>query len=104
MQLPRADSFTAYLEEKQRLESSRSALPAARGSALTLLVVLAGAPGKRMPVAALHSASGMGFWDFSASLKRLRDAGYLQISGNPGKETVELSGFGAGVVELVQPQ
>jgi len=103
MQPSRADSFTACLEEKQRLESSRSALPVAGGTALTLLTVLAGAPGKVMPVATLQSASGMGFSDFSASLKRLQDSGYLQISGEPGKEIVEISKLGVDVAELARP-
>jgi hypothetical protein len=104
MQPSRADSFTAYLEEKQRLESSRSAPPVTGGTVLTLLTVLASAPGKVMPVADLQSASGMGFSDFSASLKRLQDSGYLQISGEPGKDTVALSKLGADVAELARPQ
>jgi len=98
----KAESFTAYLEEKQRLERlPKPAAGGAGGAVLPLLAVLAAAPGRPMAVSALQAASGMSFLDFSNALKRLADAGYLTLSGAPGQETALLTKLGAEVAEVV---
>lgn len=97
----KAESFTAYLEEKQRLEKQRSA-PAAGGSALALLSELAAAPGRQLTLPELQAASGMSFVDFSQALKRLADSGYLTVSGQPGRESAQLTNLGADVADLVR--
>ena len=56
-----------------------------------------------MPLAELQEACGMNFLDFSQSLKRLADTGYLTVNGAPGSEAAELTKLGADVAELARP-
>ncbi len=103
MERSKADSFTAYLEEKQRLER-RGATPAAGGTALSLVAALAAAPATRMAVADLHAASGMSILDFAETLKRLADSGYLTLGGASGQEEARLTALGADVASLAGPR
>lgn len=101
----KAESFTAYLEEKQRLKAQRAniaALAPAGASPISLLKVLAAAPGGRMSLTDLQAAGGMSFLDFSQTLKRLADSGYLTVAGNPSQEIAELTKLGADVADLAR--
>ena len=97
--MPNADSFTAYLEAKQRLKPSP---PAATGATpLSLLFKLE--ESGQMPLAELQSASGMAFTDFAAAVKNLSNSGYLDISGAPGTEVAKLTPLGENVSRLGRP-
>ena len=97
--MAKADSFTAYLEAKQRLQSS--APTAAGATPLSLLFKLAEAG--QMPLADLQAASGMAFGEFAAAVKDLGNSGYLTVSGEPGHENAELTPLGENVARLAQP-
>ena len=74
MERSKADSFTAFLKEKQRLKSIRQ--PQQQGAtALTLLNVLAEAPQQQKLVQDLQAASGMSFTRFAEALKALQESG-----------------------------
>ena len=55
-----------------------------------------------MALAELQQASGMNFADFSQSIKRLVDTGYLTVGGQPGSETAQLTKLGSQVAELAR--
>jgi hypothetical protein len=96
--IAKADSFTAYLEAKQRLQPSA---PAAGATPLSLLFKLAEAG--QMPLAELQAASGMAFGEFAAAVKDLGNSGYLTVSGEPGHENAKLTPLGENVSRLAQP-
>ena len=99
----KADSFTAFLKEKQRLKSMRQ--PQQQVAApLTLLNVLADAPRQQMRVQDLQAASGMSFTGFAEALKALQESGYLALSGPPGGESAALSPLGVDVAGLARPR
>jgi len=99
MERAKADSFTAYLEAKQRLQP---AAPAATGATpLSLLFKLADVG--QMPLADLQTATGMAFGEFAAALKYLGDSGYLTVSGAPGHEAARLTPLGEEVSRLARP-
>ena len=99
----KADSFTAFLREKQRLKSMRQ--PQQQGATpLTLLNVLADAPRQQMPVQDLQAASGMSFTGFAEALKALQESGYLALSGPPGGESAVLTPLGVDVAGLARPR
>lgn len=99
MERAKADSFTAYLEAKQRLKPMA---PVATGSTpLSLLIKLAEAG--EMPLAELQGASGMPFEEFAAALKNLGDSGYLTLTGAPGHEVAKLTALGEDVSRLARP-
>jgi hypothetical protein len=99
MERARADSFTAYLEAKQRLTPTA---PAATGAApLSLLFKLAEAG--EMQLAELQGASGMPFEEFAAAIKELGNSGYLTLSGAPGQELAKVSSLGEKVSRLARP-
>ena len=100
MDRPKADSFTAYLEAKQRSERSRQAPTG--GTAFSLLNILADAQGKQMPIAELMAASGMPFGAFADALKSLGELGYLTLSGPPASEIVALTKLGEDVSKLAR--
>lgn len=100
MERSKADSFTAFLEAKQRLKSS--ARPASGGTPLTLLSKLAEAPNQQMPVTELMAASGMPFGDFAEALKSLGDLGYLTLTGPPSNEVSQLTKLGEDVARLAR--
>ena len=103
MESSKADSFTAFLQERQRLKSvSQTPRPAA--SPMTILGVLAGASDRQMLVQEVQAASGMSFGDFAAALNGLRDSGYLTLSGPPGGESVVLTALGVDVAGLTRPR
>jgi hypothetical protein len=102
MERSNAESFTAYLEARQK-ERAAPAAPASGGTSLGLLAALAGAPQWAMALAELQQASGMNFADFSQSIKRLVDTGYLTVSGQPGSETAQLTRLGSEVADLARP-
>lgn len=104
MERSKADSFTAFLKEKQRLKASRE--PQQQGATpLSLLNVLAEAPQQRMLVQDLQAASGMSFTGFAEALKALQESGYLTMGGGPpGVEAVVLTPLGLNVAELARPR
>src|ERR1700682_1324952 len=102
MERSKAESFTAYLEEKQRMERSERAAPVTGVTALSILGALAEAPGARMALVELQAASGMSFVDFAEALKRLQASGYLTVNGGLGQEAAELSRLGAEVADLAR--
>ena len=98
----KADSFTAFLEARER---QRSSTPPVTGvTPLTLLFKLAEAPGLAMPVTQLAAASGMPFTDFADALKNLGESGYLRLSGPPSREVATLTRLGEDVARLAQPK
>jgi hypothetical protein len=99
MERSKADSFSAYLEAKQRVKASPAP---AGGTALSLLTALAGAPQKTMPVADLMSATGMGITGFADALKSVRELGYITVSGPPTAESATLTQMGEDVARLSQ--
>jgi DNA-binding IclR family transcriptional regulator len=104
MERSKADSFTAYLQEKQRLDRAKQ--PVAQttgGTALSVLGALAAAAAERMTLVELQAASGMTFGDFAEAIKRLQASGYLTVSGGAGSETAELTRLGEDVAKLSDP-
>jgi hypothetical protein len=82
MERSKAESLTAYLEEKQRMDRSER-------TALSIRGTLAKAPGGRMALVALQAASGMSFLAFAEALRRLQASGYFTVNGAPGREKAE---------------
>ena len=97
MQQSKADSFSAFLEAKQR---SKSSAPPSGGTALALLNTLANADQQQMAVKDMMAASGMVLTDFADALKSLKESGYLTLSGAPGAETAKLTTLGQDVTRL----
>jgi len=102
MERAKADSFSAYLREKQRLKSARQ--PQRGVTPLSLLSRLADAPQQQMPVRDLQAASGMSFTDFAGALKALGDSGYIALSGPPANEVANLTPLGESVTVLAKPR
>src|SRR5262245_52858198 len=102
MERSKADSFTAFLEEKQRLKSARP-LPPQGSTPLTILQVLADAPQNQMPMHDVRSASRMQLESFVDALKTLQESRYLTVSGPPGSETLALTPLGVEVAGLARP-
>ena len=104
MQRSKADGFTAYLEEKQRLraQASPAAAQATGLTPMSLLTALARVSAKSMPIPDLHKASGMDFNDFADAIKKLQESGYITIGGDSGKEAVQLTQLGSDVAELAR--
>lgn len=99
MERSKADSFSAYLEAKQRSKAS----PAPTGgTALSLLTTLARAPQKTMPVTDLMASCGMGITAFADALKSVRELGYITVSGPPTAESATLTAMGEEVARLSQ--
>ena len=90
----KADSFSAFLEAKQK---SRPSAPSSAGTSLSLLSALAGAPQNTLGLTELMTASGMGFTEFADALKSLKDSGYLALSGPPNAEMATLTPLGESV-------
>ncbi|MFN0104318.1 MAG: hypothetical protein ACKV2U_19805 [Bryobacteraceae bacterium] len=103
MEPSKADSFTAFLQEKQRLKAMRQT-PQPGASPLTLLQVLADAPGRQMPVQEVQAAAGMSFIGFAEALNGLKESGYLTLIGPPGGESAVLTALGADVARLSRPR
>ncbi|MCC7175598.1 MAG: hypothetical protein IT159_10410 [Bryobacterales bacterium] len=104
MERSKADSFTAYLEEKQRREKAKPVEKGTGGSALALVAAFVEAPDRSMPLSDLQAASGMTFGDFADAVKQLQASGYLTVSGGPGSETAELTPLGEDVAKLARPE
>jgi len=103
MERSKADSFTAFLKEKQRLKSTRQ--PQEQGATpLTLLRILADASQHQMLVQDIQAASGMSFTAFAEALKALQESGYLALSGPPGGESAVLTPLGVDVAGLTRPR
>lgn len=96
------DSFSAYLAAKQK-ERPESATPVAGGTAFSLLAALAEDPQQAMPLTDLQKAGGMSFLEFSQSINRLEESGYLVTSGEPGYEVARLTSLGSDVASLARP-
>ena len=102
MERSKAESFTAYLEARQK-ERAAPAAPPPGATSLSLLETLAAVPQQALPLAVLQMASGMGFGEFSQAIKRLEDTGYLTISGEPGHEAAQVTRLGSEVVGAIRP-
>lgn len=100
MERSKAESFSAFLEARQR-STPRSATEG--GTPLALLHALADAEQKQMPVKDLMSASGMAITDFADALKSLQASGYLTLSGSPSAEIAKLTALGEDVSRLARP-
>lgn len=96
----KADSFSAFLEAKQRSKPGPTATGA---TALTLLGTVGGADQKQMPLQDLMSVSGMAFAEFADALKSLKELGYLTLTGPPGSELANLTPLGEEVSRLSRP-
>jgi len=100
----KADSFTAYLEAKQRSEKAKKSPPPTGGTAFSILAVLAGNAGQPMPLTPdLQAASGMTFTGFADAIKHLQASGYITVVGDPGSESAQLTALGSQVASLAQP-
>lgn len=99
MDRPKADSFTAFLEAKQRLKPA--AVASTGGTPLSLLFKLA--ESGSMPLADLQSASGMAFSDFSTAVNDLVNSGYFEVDGEPGHEVAKVTPLGENVSRLARP-
>lgn len=104
MERSKADSFTAFLQEKERLRVSRQPQQKSGPTALSLLQVLAEAPDRQMPIKDVQAASGMSFTEFADALKMLQDSRYLTLSGPPGGESAVLTPLGVDVAALARPR
>jgi hypothetical protein len=93
----KADSFSAFLEARQK---SRASAPTSGGTALSLLNTLAVADQQQMAVQELMSASSMTLTDFADSLKSLKESGYVTLSGAAGAEVAKLTPLGQDVTRL----
>jgi len=107
MQRTKADSFNAYLEEKQRAKSSAprapGGSPATTGKTpLSLLFALAQVPGQRMSLTDLMPVAGLAFADFAAAVKTLSESGYITVTGPPSSEIATLTKQGEDVARLAQ--
>lgn len=103
----KAESFTAFLEAKEKLKATSAAAtatPSAAGSTpLSLLFTLAESSQAEMKLADLQAASAMPFTEFAAAVKNLTDLGYLTVAGAPGSEVVTLTRLGQEVSRLARP-
>jgi predicted transcriptional regulator len=95
---PKAESYTAYLEAKQRIKESRPTTGG--GSTFSLLRILATASDKQMSVANLMATSSMAFGEFAEALKSLGELGYLTLSGSPSNEIATLTKQGEEIANL----
>ena len=93
----KADSFSAYLEAKERNKSSTAT---GGGTSLALLHALANADQKQMPVQDLMTASGMALTNFADALRNLQTSGYLTLSGPPSAQVAKLTSLGEEVSRL----
>jgi hypothetical protein len=99
MDRPKADSFTAFLEAKQRLRPSAAAFTGTTPLSLLFKLAQAGP----MPLTELQSASGMAFAEFSSAVNDLANSGYVEVTGEPGHEVAKLTALGQNVSRLAQP-
>jgi hypothetical protein len=98
-----ANSFTTYLEEKQRWEREKQAAPVGAGTAFSVLAVLGASAGQSMPLMPdLQAASRMDFANFADAIKRLQAMGYIILAGAPGNESAQLTELGADVAALAR--
>jgi len=112
MERSKADSFTAFLKEKQRLKAMQQ--PQQGATPLSLLTTLATVPlqpggpaGYRyaqMSLRDLLAASGMSITSFADALKTLQGSGYLTLSGTPPDEVATLTPLGTDVAQLTRPR
>jgi len=101
MERSKAESFTAYLEARQK-ERAAPPVPATGGTSFGLLAALASAAAMghgagRVAAGQRHELCGL-----SQSIKRLEDTGYLTIGGQPGSETAQLTKLGSQVADLAR--
>lgn len=97
MQQSKAESFSAFLEARQK---NRSSAPTSGGTQLSLLNAVANADQQQMAVKDLMADSGMTLTDFADSLKSLKESGYLTLSGAAGAEVAKLTTLGQDVTRL----
>jgi predicted transcriptional regulator len=98
MDKPRAGSFVAFMEAD--LKRQRKGPGSGGSGALGLLGVLLERDDRELPVSELMSQSGMGFVEFSDTLKSLTAAGMIDLSGGPGQEVAVLTPRGEEVALL----
>ncbi|HXM45229.1 MAG TPA: hypothetical protein VN924_28580 [Bryobacteraceae bacterium] len=99
----KAESFTAYLEAKQRSKREQQSQPVNGGTALSVLAALAESTRNSMALSELQATSGMNFTSFAEAIKRLGDLGYIAVAGAPGSESAELTKLGKDVAAIAQP-
>src|SRR5258708_39117621 len=78
---PRPGSFSAFLEERKRLERGSEATPPV--SPIRLIAILAQVPDGAMDLTELMGASGMSFSRFAEALTSVKLGGVLGRSGAP---------------------
>jgi hypothetical protein len=105
---PKAESFTAFLEARERQKARVSApapgsMAAQGATPLSLLFTLADSPRPEMKLSDLQASSGMSFTAFADNLTSLRDSGYVAVTGPPGSEVVVLTALGQDVSRLARP-
>jgi predicted transcriptional regulator len=100
MERPKADSFTTYLEEKQRAAASAQKAPG--GTPLTVVLTLADAPERQMPLTELMRLTGLALVDFAEAVKTLSDSGYITVKGSPGSEVAGLTNLGQVLAQMAR--
>ena len=93
-------SFLPFLEASQRGAPSTPSAPA---SPVTLLEILGRQAQQSLPMADLQTLSGMESSRYVASLKSLRDEGYIVIEGDPLAGVVRMTDRGMDVSRLARP-
>lgn len=92
--------FTAYLEYMKR---TRENTPAPPVTPMTLLEILARQPQRAMAMADIEKLSEMDPTQFRSALKRLKDTGYIELTGQTLEEVVQLTDKGADAATLARP-
>ena len=93
---PRPGSFSAFLEERKRLERGGGGAPPV--SPIRLISILAQADGE---LTELMGASGMSFSRFAEALTSVKLGGFVEVSGEP--EVARLTEKGREVAALARP-
>jgi DNA-binding MarR family transcriptional regulator len=74
-----------------------------KASPLALLAILSQQTSQSLPIFELQAQSAMEPSRYGDALKSLRDAGYIEIEGEPLAESIRLTDQGAVVVRLAKP-
>jgi hypothetical protein len=98
----KAGSFLPYLEASRQRQDPAAA-PSGRVSPLTLLAILARQAQHSLPMFDLQTLGGMEAQRYAEALKRVKDSGWVEISGDAPEQVVKLTDSGLKVVEANKP-
>jgi predicted transcriptional regulator len=95
---PSAASFSAFLEDSRR--QAQSSTPSTNNP-FKLLKAIDAAEGGTISVVTLMAVAGLQFNEFAENMKSLQEAGLVAVAGEPGAESVSLTGKGSAVLGIV---